>query len=164
MILVTVGSQMPFDRMIKTVEEWAIESNRDDVIFQVGVKGYCPKDYVCHELIKPEQFNKYFQEAELIISHAGMGTILKAIELMKTIIVMPRLSSLRETRNDHQVYTENKFSKYPNIYFANEFKDLVDSIKKISIRDINNSLELSTSNSLSRYIYNFIGSSLKRNY
>ena len=40
MILVTVGSQLPFDRLVRAVETWARAAGRTDVVFQVGDGGH----------------------------------------------------------------------------------------------------------------------------
>ena len=43
MILVTVGAQMPFDRMIEVVDTWAGETGRDDVFAQIADAQYRPR-------------------------------------------------------------------------------------------------------------------------
>jgi UDP-N-acetylglucosamine transferase subunit ALG13 len=48
-------------------------------------------------------------ECSAVVSHAGMGTILTALELGKPILVAPRLGRLAETRNDHQTATAQRF-------------------------------------------------------
>ncbi len=60
----------------------------------------------------------------MIVSHAGMGTILKSIEYDKPLILVPRLASLGEHRNDHQVATASKLDNYLNIKVVNDIEDL----------------------------------------
>jgi UDP-N-acetylglucosamine transferase subunit ALG13 len=55
-------------------------------------------------------------EAELIISHAGMGTIIDALVMSKPILIMPRRVKFRESRSDHQLGTVERFSDRNGIY------------------------------------------------
>jgi UDP-N-acetylglucosamine transferase subunit ALG13 len=49
------------------------------------------------------------QESNIVVAHAGTGTIIKALEFAKPIVVMARISSYGETRNDHQLHTVELF-------------------------------------------------------
>lgn len=109
MIFVTVGAQMPFDRMIRAVDEWAGKRNRQDVFAQIGQTRYRPEHIRFSNFINPQQFYENMQQADTIVAHAGMGTIISAVERCKPILVMPRRSDLGETRNDHQVATARQF-------------------------------------------------------
>ncbi|MEL6714324.1 MAG: glycosyltransferase, partial [Planctomycetota bacterium] len=80
MILVTVGSQLPFDRLVRTVEAWARAVGRADVVFQVGDGGHRPEGFEAAERLEPEAFDEAVAGAELVIGHAGTGTIMAALE------------------------------------------------------------------------------------
>lgn len=110
MIFVTVGTQIPFDRLVKTVDTWATQRGRMDVFFQVGRGGYVPQSGKSIELLESKEFRERLGAADLVISHAGMGTILSVIELQKPLIVLPRLTHLGEVRNDHQKATIERLS------------------------------------------------------
>ena len=103
MIFVTVGGQMPFDRLIRTVDEWALSRARSDVFAQIGPSDFRAQAIETTSFINSIEFRRRFEAASLIVAHAGMGTIITALECGKPIIVMPRRGKLRETRNDHQV-------------------------------------------------------------
>ena len=108
MIFVTVGSQMPFDRLIAGVEQWAERTQRAAEVFaQIGASQRVPKHIKWTREMGPDEFKQTCQRADFIVAHAGMGSILSAMELGKPIVVMPRLGRLMETRNDHQVATAN---------------------------------------------------------
>lgn len=124
MIFVTVGTQLPFERLVRAVDEWA-GNNKDKTVFiQLGQTLFRPNNCEFSAFTDPEHWEHLFQESELIVSHAGMGTILKSIEYDKPLILMPRLATLGEHRNDHQVATASKFGNYLNIKVANEIADL----------------------------------------
>ena len=109
MILLTVGAQMPFDRLVAAADDWAGRRGRTDVFAQVGDTSYEPRHLRWEKFVTPDRLRELVLSAELIVAHAGMGTILTALELGKPIIVLPRRGSLRETRNDHQVATARQF-------------------------------------------------------
>lgn len=162
MIFVTVGSQLPFDRLVKAVIRWSIENRYDDVVFQVGPGGYVLNDNRFHELLGTDQFNKYFQEADLIIAHAGMGSILKALEINRPIIIMARLLEKKEHRNNHQVATIQKFSKYPGLITIENEEELPSAIEKCSVSKKKENKYIFKSSNLTNHIKNYIESTLKK--
>ncbi len=110
LIFVTVGAQMAFDRLVGWVDDWAIASDRSDVLAQIGPSSFTPKRLRVLPFLDPPEFRRTLESADVIVAHAGMGTILTALELGKPILVVPRLGSLAETRNDHQVATADRFA------------------------------------------------------
>jgi UDP-N-acetylglucosamine transferase subunit ALG13 len=71
-----------------------------------------------HEFLEPPQFREYFSSAELVIAHAGMGTILSALRYEKPLLVMPRRASLGEQRNEHQLATARRLKEMGKIVVA----------------------------------------------
>lgn len=118
MIFVTVGTDLPFDRMLKVIDAWAGERGRRDVFAQIGEGGWKPSHIEHSEFLQPPDFKKRFNEATLIISHAGMGTILSALFYGKPILVMPKRASLGEHRSEHQVATAKKMMELGNVNVA----------------------------------------------
>ena len=121
MMFLTVGHEMPFDRLVRAVDEWCRERNRSDVFGQIGdpgPAGYKPSQFEYKLFIEPDEYERRFQEADLIIAHAGMGSIITALTLPKPILIMPRHGALKETRNDHQVATANRFASRSGIEVA----------------------------------------------
>ena len=110
-IFIVVGTQEPFDRMIKAIDDWANMNPGHSIFAQVSRAQYQPKSFQFTDFITPELFDARFNEADLIISHAGMGTIISALANGKPIIVMPRLAGNHEHRNDHQLATAKSFEK-----------------------------------------------------
>ena len=115
MILVAVGTQFPFDRLVETVDRWAGSSNRNDVVAQVGPSSFAPAHLKAHTFMPPTEFQKLFEEADLIVAHCGMGSILSALSLGKPIVVMPRSAARGEHRNDHQFATARRFASQPGL-------------------------------------------------
>lgn len=108
MIFVTVGTELAFDRLVRTVDDWARENHRTDVFAQIGETGAEPSFIKFSRFLEPPEFAQCFASAHVIVSHAGMGTILSALNHGKPILVMPRLASLGEHRNEHQLATARR--------------------------------------------------------
>jgi UDP-N-acetylglucosamine transferase subunit ALG13 len=128
-VFVTVGAQMPFDRLVHAVDAWALARGRGDVLAQIG-PSESPPSFVRHvRFLDPARFEAAFAEASLIVAHAGTGSILSALERGKPIVVMPRRAALRETRNDHQVATARRFAslgKIPVAWDEHELPEVLD--------------------------------------
>jgi UDP-N-acetylglucosamine transferase subunit ALG13 len=120
-IFVTVGSQMPFDRLIRAVDEWAAQNaTPDGVLAQIGRAEYLPRSMSAVESMPPAHFRELVQNCTVMVAHAGMGSILTALEFGKPIVVLPRRGNLRETRNDHQVATAQWLASRPGVFVAME--------------------------------------------
>lgn len=117
MIFATVGTQVPFDRFVKAVDEIAPEIGEPIIAQTIGCT-YQAKNIETVGLLSPDEFNKIFDAARLIVAHAGMGTILSALTRQKPIIVMPRLAAYKEHRNDHQISTAMKLHELGYIHVA----------------------------------------------
>lgn len=117
MIFVGVGTQFPFDRLIQCVDEWALE-NKVPVHAQIAEGQYIPQHASWDRFMTTDAYNEKLTAAELIISHAGMGNIITALENGKPIIVMNRQFKLGEHRNDHQADGLEWMGKLPGIYTA----------------------------------------------
>jgi len=124
-IFVTVGAQMPFDRLVRAVDGWAGRNGKTDVFAQIGPTGYRPASISWTRFLEPAEFREKIAASRLVIAHAGMGSILSALEHAKPIIVMPRRGDLRETRNDHQLATVRRFGAKPGITVAEDERHLL---------------------------------------
>ena len=111
MIFVTVGSQMPFDRLIRTVDDWACRRRTTRLFAQIAGGDYVPRHMQWQRFISPAEYRRRIFESELIIAHAGMGTVLTALEFSRPLLVMPRRGGFGETRNDHQVATAARLAE-----------------------------------------------------
>jgi UDP-N-acetylglucosamine transferase subunit ALG13 len=134
-IFVTVGAQMPFDRMVRAVDEWAAARGVNDVFAQIGPTDWRPRHIAWTQFLEAAEFKKKAQEASVLVAHAGMGSILTALEMGRPILVMPRRGDLRETRNDHQVATAKRFLELGRVAVAfdeHEMAGKLDEIGRLS--------------------------------
>lgn len=124
MIFVTVGTDQPFDRMVKVIDSWAAERGRKDIFAQIGEGGWEPRAFPYANYLSPPDFMERFRQARVIVAHAGMGTILSALHYGKPILVMPKKASLGEQRNEHQLATAKRLSEMGKIHVAFDEADL----------------------------------------
>ncbi len=132
MIFVTVGAQMPFDRLIGWVDAWAGRSGRRDVVAQIGPSALAPRYLRATQFLDPPEFRSHMRQAEAIVSHAGMGTILDALALGRPLLVVPRLGQLAETRNDHRVATARRFAEEGLVRAAYSETEFGDEMQRLA--------------------------------
>ena len=159
MIFVTVGTQLPFDRLVRAVDKWASKAAKFDVFAQTGESKYAPSTISSSNYLGVNEFDRKVGSAELLISHAGMGSIITAMEMSKPIVIMPREAKFGEHRNDHQLATVNKFRKLSNVFVAESEEHLAQAIDAaLSANDITVASELTSRQALISSISSFIGS------
>ena len=127
MIFVTVGTQLPFDRMIKYLDKYFYSNPDQQVFAQIGPTDFLPKNMEFDKFISPKQAEELVKKASLIIAHAGTGSIFTALKYNKPIIIMPRLAKYNEHRNDHQLATVRWAKKLSGVYIA-DYEDNLTSL------------------------------------
>ncbi len=131
MILVSVGTQLPFDRMVRAIDDWAVRSGKVEVVAQVGRSTYEPKAIRAFPFLSPAEFRTLQEEADFHVAHAGMGSILTALEFRKPIVIMPRDHERGEHRNGHQLATAKRFMDTPGVHVAMDVDELVPMLDKL---------------------------------
>lgn len=124
MILLTIGTHEPFQRLITAFDQWVSTAQpKQEVFGQVsdqGMENGGPTNFPSVGRMTPAEYAEKFEQAELIVSHAGMGTIITALSQGKPILVMPRRGHLHETRNDHQFTTVKKLGHMNGVFVAED--------------------------------------------
>jgi UDP-N-acetylglucosamine transferase subunit ALG13 len=131
MILLTVGTQFPFDRMVRAVDDWADQEGRRDIVAQIGPAEYTPRNLSFSEFYSPRELRDLQEQSSVIVAHAGMGSILTALELGKPIIIMPRDHERGEHRNGHQLATARRFEHVEGVHVANDEVELVTQLRRL---------------------------------
>jgi len=140
MIFVTIGTQLPFDRLIQAVDS-AMEQLGTTGFAQIGPGAYLPSHMNFERFVDADRFEDLISRSNCIISHAGMGSIITAMRYGKPAILMPRNAELGEHRNDHQLATARRFKDHPLIRIANDSNEIV-----MAYLDIQQSRSLSDGN------------------
>ena len=121
MIFLTVGTQFPFDRLVKTVDQLLEEGAIQDEVFgQIGESTYQPRHFEAVASLEKRVFDERFRQASAVISHAGMGAIMMALDYGKPLLVMPRQKKYREVVNDHQTELADRFETLGHLLLARD--------------------------------------------
>jgi UDP-N-acetylglucosamine transferase subunit ALG13 len=131
LIFVTVGGQLPFDRMIRIIDDWVRASGRTDVFCQIGDADYEPEHAAFTRFLSPDEFAVKLEAADILIAHSGMGTIITAMQIGKPIVVFPRQAKLGEQRNDHQLGTARAFKQRGDTSVAMDEPELREILANI---------------------------------
>ena len=100
MIFVTVGTHhQPFARLLDALAEL----DGDDLVVQYGPAAPPPGVRRAEAYMPFDRMLECFGEAEKVITHAGVGSILCATRAGQTPLVVPRRHDLGEHVDDHQV-------------------------------------------------------------
>lgn len=133
MIFITVGSQkFQFDRLLKEVDR-IIEKGylKDKVFAQVGYCNYKPKHFKYKEFLNRDEFDKYIDECDILLTHGGTGAIVGGVKKNKKVIAIPRDKKFGEHVDNHQYKIVKEFYNMGFIYTVENIENLYDSIKQI---------------------------------
>ncbi|VYT80256.1 beta(1,3)galactosyltransferase EpsH [Clostridium tertium] len=136
MIFITVGTQrFQFNRLLKAVDKLIEEKKIEEEVFaQIGYSTYKPKHFEFKEFINGEEYNEILEKAEIVITHGGTGTIIKAVKLSKKVIAVPRLKAFLEHVDDHQIQIINEFSEVGFLEKVEDLNSLGEAIFNIRKR------------------------------
>jgi UDP-N-acetylglucosamine transferase subunit ALG13 len=124
MIFATVGTQLPFDRLIRALDEWAARNPHEEVFAQIGNTDYIPQHIAWERTMTAEAFDSRLIDCDTVVAHAGMGTIISSVEYGKRVVCMPRRASYGEHRNDHQLATADRLAHLNNLEVVHSAEDL----------------------------------------
>jgi UDP-N-acetylglucosamine transferase subunit ALG13 len=128
LIFVTIGSMFPFDRLIRLMDEWARENSPEAIFAQIGNGVYIPAHMPWVRRLDQEAFTRTVLGAQLMVAHAGMGSVITACQATLPIVLLPRIKEWGEHTTDHQIATANWLRGRPGIYVADEDADLAPAI------------------------------------
>ncbi|MDB6452834.1 glycosyltransferase [Falsirhodobacter sp. 20TX0035] len=129
MIFATVGTQLPFPRLIDALAALAPDLG-EPVVAQAGPGEAARPGLDLRESLTPDAFSDLFRAARVVVAHAGIGTVLSARRFGKPLVVLPRRHGLGEHRNDHQSATARQLQGLPGIYVAWEVPDLAALLRQ----------------------------------
>lgn len=134
LILVTVGSsEFEFNRLLEIID-LLCENNimeKNDIIAQTGYSSYIPKNFKNFKMMEKSQFSEYIKKADVIITHAGVGTIISSLKSEKKVIVFPRLQQYNEHVDNHQLEISKSFEDANYIKVAQNYEELKNIICNI---------------------------------
>ncbi len=102
---VTLGfERRPFDRLLEAVDEGiARRIIPEATLVQTGHSQYSLRRCQSIPFLPYAEMRAALKAAEVIIAHAGVGTLLECLRLNKIPILFPRSPHLGEHVDDHQI-------------------------------------------------------------
>lgn len=133
MILLIVGTQkFQFNRLLMTIDKLIDEKKiTERVVAQVGNSDYKPVNYEFQDFFDSNKFDLLMDEATLIITHGGVGSIVSALKKDKKVIVVPRLKKYNEHIDDHQLEIVEELKKRKHILLNTNLNDLYSDLCNI---------------------------------
>ncbi len=131
MIFLTVGTERwPFDRLISIIDS-AIKKKEinGDVFGQIGRATAAPHLFKYDRMLAFDKFMEMINRAEIVISHAGVGSTILCLRAGKIPILFPRRASFGEHLNDHQADLARKMEESGRVLVAHSEADLIDKVK-----------------------------------
>jgi len=131
MIFVTLGThKQQFNRLLMEVDKLVERGKIKNVIAQIGYSTYIPKNYKWFKFLDFEKMLKVQKKAELIVTHAGVGSIMTALDIRKPIIVVPRVPKYNEHVDDHQTFTAKELENQGRVIAVYDIKNLGKAIER----------------------------------
>lgn len=133
MVLVILGTQdKEFPRLLEAVEKEIKKGNiKDKVIVQAGQTKYESDNMEILDLVSAPEFDKLIDDADIIITHGGVGSILNGIKKGKKIIAAARLAKYKEHHNDHQKQIIKEFADQGYLLELKDFNKLDKMLEKV---------------------------------
>ena len=133
MILVMLGTQNnDFHRLLEEIEKNIENGNiNEEVVVQAGFTKYKSDKMKIFSLTSKENLEELIKKADLIITHAGVGSIEMALEQNKKVIAIPRLKKFGEHVNDHQKDIEKKLDEKGCLIGIDDVSKLGIALKKV---------------------------------
>jgi len=94
------------------------------VCVQHGHTQYENVDFETIDFVDMETFSRRISEAEVVILHAGAGSVIHAIKANKKPIIIPRESQYGEHVDDHQLEFSEKLAELDKVFVARNERDL----------------------------------------
>lgn len=127
-IFVTVGSMLPFDRLIQAMDAWAGDNRHAEVFAQIGESDLCPVHIDYRRFVSPAEYRDRFAASDVIVSHVGMGTVITAFESNKPVVMLPRRPELGEVTSNHQIATSRWLAGRPGIRIVDDERHLPSAL------------------------------------
>lgn len=129
-IFVTTGSAFPFDSLVKFLD-LNFSNDFHEITFQIGKGKYIPQNHRYFRFVN--NIEQYFKESNLIICHAGAGTIYNLLEQAYPFITVPNF----DRKDPHQKDICDYLSEKNLACSIFNFHELKSKIKNYNISDYN---------------------------
>lgn len=136
MVLVCLGTQkQQFTRLLNMIKN-SKELQNEKIIAQIGYTKFKDEKIETFDFIGNNELENLIKKSDLVICHAGVGTIFEALLNEKKVIACPRYKKYREHVNDHQLEICESLEKEGYILTCLDGEDLDQKIKEINKKQL----------------------------
>lgn len=132
-VFASVGSMFPFDRFVRAIDDWAARHPEIPVEIQIGSGTWLPRHAGFVRMLPPALYARRIAAARLFVAHAGMGSIISAIEAGRPLLMMPRRQDQGEHTTDHQFATVARFRDHAGMHVAEDAAALHAAIDRLLV-------------------------------
>lgn len=127
---VSVGNAtQPFDRLLDAVCHVAPELPYP-IVVQHGHTAFACPGCESHAFLGMHAFEAFMISADVLILHAGAGSVINAIQAGRVPVVVPRRAALGEHVNDHQLEFARQLAIDERILLVEDVEDLGSAVTR----------------------------------
>jgi UDP-N-acetylglucosamine transferase subunit ALG13 len=147
MIFATVGTaDLPFDRLVGELDRIAPDLNHE-VTAQIGVATVEPEHLEWFRFTDEETIDRLYDEADVVVGHAGAGTVLTALINETPVVVVPRRKELDEHKTEHQFDLADAIESRPGVFVVRDIERLqaaIDAAGRVELESLERDRRLET--------------------
>ena len=124
MIFVTLGTQAyPFDRLLR-----GLAGVGEELVVQGGPSTFRPEGVTWFDYLEYAPLLEQIRLARIVVSHAGIGTVMTVVAEGKRPVVVPRLHRYGEAVDDHQVPIARRLAEAGLVTLVEDPEQLVAAL------------------------------------
>lgn len=155
MIFVTLGVSEPFDRLLEALRSLRID---EELVVQLGESTVRPPGATFVEFLPYEALVEHVRRARVVVSHAGVGTVMTTLLNGKRPVVMPRLRRLNEAVDDHQLAFGRRLHQQGLVRMVENAAELADALRKADAdRPVATGVDARLVRELREYLLGYVG-------
>lgn len=104
------------------------KKSEEKVIIQIGRTEYEPQYCDYFTFTSYGKFLNYIKNAKVVVTHAGVGTIIECLMSKKSMILVPRRKKFDEHIDDHQIDIAKALEKENIVIVCYDVKNLKNKI------------------------------------
>lgn len=137
MIFASLGTMdMPFVRMAKAIDEYAMGTD-EEVVVQSGYTQYPYKKAKHFDFCTKDEMRAYMSKADVLVLQGGWGAISEAMEDHKRIVVMPRKNGSEHIHDQFQLVRKlDSLGCVVGVFEESELPDAIEKARKFNFSSL----------------------------
>ena len=124
-----------FDRLAECLDHYAKESG-EKIIAQVGNTQYGMPHVICHQFLPHNEMLHFIEQADIVITQGGFGSIADCLEKEKRIIAVPRKREYNECKDgglgqEELVRELERQGKLIGLYDVGTLRDAIECVSQL---------------------------------